>query len=124
MDQDALVKSGQALVRHLDETAAAPRLAMWVSFSDTGNWRLWIVPANSLDDKREFYRIVANTISRFKTEMPDLDVSSVEYVNDNRPVVSGMRKFIHAPGIISAKLSGNTVNGVYIPDGVLIRSNL
>lgn len=124
MDQDALVRSGQALVRHLDETEAAPRLAMWVNFSDAGSWRLWIVPANGLEDKREFYKIVANTISRFKPEMPDVDVSSVEYVNDNRPVIRGMREFLHAPGIVNAKLGGNTVNGVYIPDGVLIRSNL
>ena len=124
MDQESLVKSGQALVRHLDETPAAPRLAMWVNFSDTGSWRLWIAPPNSFQDKREFYKIVANTISRFKAEMPDVDVSSVEYVNDNRPVVKGMRNFIHAPGITSAKLSGNTVNGVYIPDGILLRSNL
>lgn len=56
--------------------------------------------------------------------MPNLDVGSVEYVNDNRPVVEGMKNFIHAPGIVNATLSGNTVNGVYIPDGVLLRSNL
>lgn len=124
MDQEALVKGGQALVRHLDDTPIAPRLAMWVNFSDTGNWRLWIVPADAVQDKREFYRIVATTISKFKPEMPNLDVGSVEYVNDNRPVVKGMSQFIHAPGIVNATLSGNTVNGVYIPDGVLIRSNL
>lgn len=124
MDQDSLVTSGHALVRHLDETPAAPRLAMWVSFSDDAEWRLWIVPPDSLRDRREFYRIVTNTILQFKDEMPAIDFSSVQYMNDNKPLVRAVRDAYHAPGLTREKLSGNTVNGIYIPDGVLLRSNL
>ena len=124
MDQETLVKSGHALLRHLDDTPAAPRLAMWVSFSDTEEWRLWIVPPNSLQDKREFYKIVASTINQFKAEMPDMHVSSVQYMNDNKPLVKAMGDAYHVPGLTSERLSGNTVNGIYIPDGVLLRSNL
>jgi hypothetical protein len=124
MDQEALVKGGQALIRYLDQTQVAPRLAMWVNFSDTGRWRLWIVPKSGFLDKREFYRIVATVLSAHPEETQGLDVSSVEMVGDDRPVVKGMRNFIRAPGIIAARMGGNTVNGVYVPDGVLLRSNL
>ena len=97
---------------------------MWVNFSDTGSWRLWIVPRMGFADKREFYRIVATILSAYPEETQGLDVSSVEIVGEDRPVVRGMRNFIRAPGIIAARMSGNTVNGVYVPDGVLLRSNL
>ncbi|MGV3551269.1 hypothetical protein [Rhizobium sp.] len=124
MDQDTLVKSGHALVRHLDDTPAAPRLAMWVSFSDREEWRLWIVPSDAMRDKREFYEIVTSTILKFKDEMPAIDFSNVQYMNDNKPLVKAMGSSYHVPGLTNEKLSGNTVNGIYIPDGVLLRSNL
>jgi hypothetical protein len=97
---------------------------MWVNFSDTGRWRLWIVPKVGYGDKREFYRIVAATLNRYPQETEGLDVGSVEMVKDDKPLVKGMRNFIHAPGIVAARLGGNTVNGVYLPEGVLLRSNL
>ncbi|MBB1250775.1 hypothetical protein [Rhizobium sp. G21] len=124
MDQNLLVKSGQSLVRRLDETSASPRFAMWVKFSDGNSWRLWMVPGHDMKDKREFYRVVSSTINSYQDEMPGIDVGSVEFVSADKPLVKDMAKFIHAPGIINANLSGNTVNGIYVPEGVLLRSNL
>lgn len=124
MDQGALVNVAQVLVKLLDETAVKPRFAMWVNFSDTGIWKLWIVPAKKITDKREFYQIVASTISKHHDELLGLDVAATEFVSDSKPIIKGLCQFMHMPGVGSANLSGNTFNGVYLPEGILIRADL
>ena len=124
MDQGTMVRNGQDLVRYLDKTRANPRFAMWVNFSDADSWKLWIVPAKEMSDKREFYHTVADTISKHRGELGSMDVGMVEFTKDTKPVVQSMAKFIHMPVIGAANVSGNTFDGVFLPDGVLIRSNM
>lgn len=124
MDQGTMVKNGQDLVRYLDDTPATPRFAMWVNFSDTDSWKLWIVPAKAMNDKREFYHTVADTISRHRGELGGLDVGMIEFTKETKPVVQSMAKFISMPAIGAANVSGNTFDGIFLPDGVLIRSNI
>jgi len=124
MDQGTLVRNGQNLVRFLDQTPAKPRFAMWVNFSDTDSWKLWIVPAKEMKDKREFYFTVADTVSQHRDELAGLDIGAVEFTGEGKPVVRAMKSFINMPGIGSANVAGNRFNGVFLPDGIVIRSNL
>lgn len=124
MDQSSLVSSGQSLVRLLDETPAKPRFAMWVNFSDTDSWKLWVVPAKGMNDKREFYSTVADTLSKHRDVLPGLDVGIVEFTPENKPMVQAMKNTIRMPGIGSVNMSGNRFNGVFLPDGILLRSDL
>lgn len=124
MDQDALVNSSQILIQLLDETPIKPRLAMCVNFSDVGIWKLWIVPAKGITDKREFYQIVATTISQHRGDLPGLDVGSTEMISESKPMIKGLSTFVHMPNIGHVNLSGNTFDGVFLPEGILIRSNL
>jgi hypothetical protein len=48
----------------------------------------------------------------------------VEFTKESKPVVQAMRSFIKIPGIGAANVSGNRFNGVFVPDGILLRSNL
>ena len=124
MDQAVLVSQAQALVRRLDETKVQPRAVMWVHQEDTDTWRLWIVPSSSVTDKREFYRIVAATISAHADEMAGLDVGSTEYVADDHPGMKGMGRFLRMPGVGSVRFSGNRFDDFYMPDGIVIRMDI
>ncbi|KAB2772428.1 hypothetical protein [Brucella anthropi] len=124
MDTDILVKQGSALTERLDATKAVPRAVMWVHNPDAGIWRLWIVPPAELTDKREFYRIMAETISQYSDEMHGLDVGSIEMVPAEHPAMQGLGAFIRMPGIGSAHFSGNRFNDFYLPDGLVIRMNI
>jgi hypothetical protein len=123
MDQNILVNQAQALTRHLDETKVRPRSVMWVHLDDADSWRLWIVSDPAVTDKREFYRIVAETISQHRDELMGLDVSSVEFVPASHKAMVGMRKFMQMPGLGSSHFSGNRFDGYYLPDGIAIRLN-
>ncbi|KEQ54488.1 hypothetical protein [Sphingobium chlorophenolicum] len=121
MDTNTLVKEGQCLVRYLDEGKVKPRGAVWVYSSDTETWRLWIVPSAQITDKSEFYRLVSETISKHRVEMPTLDIGSVELKSADHPVVQGLGKFLHMEGLGAATFSNNRFNGFFLPDGVVLR---
>lgn len=121
MDQGALVADAQALTRALDETPISPKGVLWAVSGETDQGRLWVVPSGKID-KREFYSTVASTISRMG--LATLDVGMVELVDLARADRMGFRQFIRAPGIARIHLKSNSVNGISLPEGILIRMNL
>jgi hypothetical protein len=126
MDQNLLVSAGKALVMALDEAGLRPRMAMWVHYSDTDTWKLWIVPPASIaeKDKHEFYRRVSEVMSRAKTELSGFDASDTLMVMDSHPAVRGVGRFISISGLASVQFRGNTFNGYYLPEGIILRSDL
>ena len=124
MDQNLLVINGQALVKALDAEGLVARLAMWVHSTETDTWKLWMVAPVGIEDKREFYRRLAQTVSRHRTDVGDLDASDVEMVAETHPAVRGLGRFIRAPGLASIQFAGNRFDGYYLPEGIILRSNL
>lgn len=123
MDQETLVNAGKALIQGLENNGVKVRGAMWVRLNETGSWRLWIVSSKGVD-KKEFYRVVANTLPEVEEKYQDFSISDVELKQDNDPVIQALSVFIRADGISSINLSRNMVNGVYTPDGILLRMAL
>ena len=124
MDQNIVVKSGHALIRAMDSANFSPRIAMWVHNSETNTWKLWIVPPVSLTDKREFYRKLADIISKNRAELAGIDVSDTEMVLDSHPAMYGLGRSIRAPGLAIISFAGNRFDGFYLPDGIILRSAL
>jgi hypothetical protein len=124
MDQNTLVSSGQALVSAMDAEGFGPRLAMWVHNTDTDTWKLWLVPPTGKKDKADFYRRIARIVSANRTKLGGLDASDTEMILDDHTAVQGLSKFIRAPGVNSISFSGNRFNGFYVPDGIILRSDL
>ena len=121
MDQDALVTDAQTLTRSLDETMIKPKGVMLARSSETGESKLWVVPSSNID-KREFYGLVAQAISA--EDLNALDVGMVELVDMARADRMGFRQLIRAPGISRIHLKSNWVNGISLPEGIIIRMNL
>lgn len=123
MDKNLLVSSGHALIDALDRSGQPPRIAMWVHNTDMDTWKLWIVPDKSITDKREFYRRVAEIISKNRPAFGGIDASDTEMVLDSHPAMRGLARFIKVPGMSAVAFSGNTFNGFYLPDGLILRVN-
>ena len=121
MDKGALVDEGTRLVKLLDDSKLKPRAAMWVYNSETDIWKLWIVPAAGIDDKLEFYRLLAQVISAHRAELPSFDISSVEFKADTHPAVKGLGAMLRMDGLGSAHFSNNRFNGFLLPDGIVLR---
>jgi hypothetical protein len=121
MDQDALVADAQALTTRLDETVVKPKGVMWAMTPETDSGKLWVIPAQHMD-KREFYGLVANSIS--VEGLNALDVGMVELVDIDRARRMGLGMFLTMPGIGRASMRSNAVNGVMLPDGIVIRMDI
>lgn len=124
MDQNILVSSGHALVKALDDAGMPPRIAMWVHNTDTDTWKLWIVPPAGFKDKHEFYRRISEIVSKNRAAVGGFDASDTEMVLDTHPAMRGIGRFLGIRGLGSAYFSGNMFNGYYLPDGIILRSDL
>ncbi len=121
MDKELLVKSGSKLVELLDDTKAKSKFAMWVLHSDSGAWKLWLVPENESLDVREFYGAVSRTMVSRNSEIHGLDIGSVELADSKNPVVQQLASTFNFVGG-EIHLSNNSYNGFYLPEGILLRS--
>jgi hypothetical protein len=121
VDKHTLVEEGSKLVQWLDESKVKPRAAMWVYNSETETWKLWIVPASTVQDKHEFYLALSDIISAHRDELPSFDISSVEFKSDTHPAVKGLGAMLRMDGLGSAHLSNNRFNGFLLPDGIVLR---
>ena len=124
MDQSALVTSAHALMRELDAAGLPPQIAMWVHSSDTDTWKLWIVPPGSIKDKQDFYRQVAQIIAKHRAEIGSLSASDVEMMKITHPAMMGLSQMMRVEGLSSISFSGNRFNGYYLPEGIVLRSDV
>jgi hypothetical protein len=124
MDSNLLVTNGTALLRVLDQEAVKPRAALWVQNPETGTWRLWVVPSKLFTDKREFYRVVSEAISKHQDEIQNMDASDTELVSETHPAIDALSKLFRIPGCGSLTVEGNMLNGFYLPNGIIIRMDI
>ncbi|WP_156330230.1 hypothetical protein [Bosea vaviloviae] len=121
MDKSLLVKSGHALVDLLEANGVRPSAAMWVRGADIDAWRLWIVPPENFQDKRDFYRRVSEIVSNNPDRFQGFDASYVEMVSSGHPAVSALRRMFRVEGQGDVSIQSNMLNGFYLPDGIILR---
>jgi hypothetical protein len=124
VDQAILVNSAQNLIKKLDNDGLKSLVAMLVHNEDVGTWKLWIVPADEKIDKFEFYRKISEVISKNRDLLGDFSASDVELASKNHPAMQGIGKIINIKGLGAVHFSGNSFNGFYMPDGIILRSAL
>ncbi len=121
MDTNLLVESGRSFLAVLDREGIKLRAAVWVHNRDTGRWRLWIVPAEEITDKRLLYRRIAEAIARHRGELPGFDVGDAEFVSPTHPAIKALGRTFRVEGDSSVFVSDNMLNGFYLPDGIILR---
>jgi hypothetical protein len=84
---------------------------------------LWLVPARGKIDKADFYRRIAQIVSKQRAELGGIDASDTEMILDSHPAIAGLSRFIRAPGLNSINFAGNRFNGYYLPKGIILRAD-
>ncbi|TQF37515.1 hypothetical protein UNPF46_19190 [Bradyrhizobium sp. UNPF46] len=111
------------LVELLTQNKMAPRAALWVVNPESNIWRLWIVPSVDIKDKHEFYRRAAEIISKHRTELPDLEISDLEFLQEKHPAIQALKKLTKVTGGGTVSLQSSTLNGFYLPDSLILEMN-
>jgi hypothetical protein len=122
MDQS--LTAGHRLVDALEAAGLNIRAAIWVNNSETGSWKLWLVPDKSLKDRREFYRRVAEVISKDRSMYSDIDISDTEFVQDTHPAIKALKGIFRVKDRGQIHLKQNQMNGYFMPDGIILKMDL
>ena len=124
MDQSVLVKAGHLIVKGLSELGLSPRAALWVHSTDTDTWKLWIVPHESLKDKREFYRHLVSIVANHRSELGGIDAADAEMIAYTHPLIQGMRGVFKATGESVINVKNSVFNGYYVEDAIIVEADL
>jgi hypothetical protein len=124
MAEDTLVNfdidKGLKLVAALDQAGYDLVAAFWFYESQAERWRLKIAPRRPVSGQNlqeEFIKIVRI----LNKERIDLDISMIEVVDKDDPLLKGLGRLIRAEGTNTIRARSNWVNGIYVEDAVIYR---
>jgi hypothetical protein len=124
---ESLLEDSIALVRALDASEAAPKLAAWYFYEDAGEWRLLIAGEtfDQLLPKKEAlaYQKISEAIS--SAGLQSLSISLVKLIQSSEALPKALRFLIGTPpdGMAQAHFSDTTLNGIFIKEMVVLRSS-
>ena len=123
---DSMIKAGAKLVERLDAEQSEIKSAFWLYYSEDKAWKLII--ASPLVDSlgpREYYKKVVAANSAASEEEEVISLNDIGVTNTANQIVQLLKFAISTGGGISGiRFSRNTINGHFIEDSYIYRSNL
>lgn len=120
------VHEGATLVKQLDADGLSPTLGAWYYYDDADEWRLLIASPvlDKLLPRNEAlaYKRVAESI---KSAGPlSLGLSDLKLIRTDADLARAIGWLIHTGegGTTNARFSNTTLNGIFIPEMVVLRS--
>lgn len=122
---DSMIKAGAKLIERLDASESGVKSAFWLFFPDDKLWKLVI--ASPLVDSlgpREYYKKIIDANSAAAKEEDVISLNDIGVTNITNQVVQLLKFAIQTGGGISGiRFSRNTINGHFIEDSYIYRSN-
>ncbi|MCQ8116255.1 hypothetical protein [Methylomonas rosea] len=120
-----MIDAGSILLKKLDEANADVKSAFWLFFSEEKTWKLILAsPLVGSYGPREFYKkiVISNQ------QATDLDnivsLNDIGVTNTDNQVVQLLSFAVGTGDVIAGiRFSRNTINGVFIEDSYIYRSN-
>lgn len=122
---DSMMKSGAKLIERLDANGSEIKSAFWLYFSEEKTWKLVIAsPLVDSEGPREYYKRVVKANSEASEQEEIISLNDVGVTNPSTQIVQLLKFMIGTgDGISGIRFSRNTINGVFIEDAYIYRSN-
>ena len=122
----SMMNAGAKLIERLDAKHSEIKSAFWLYFSEDKTWKLIIAsPLVDTLGPREFYKKVVDANSTASEEEEVISLNDIGVTSTTHHVVHLLRSAIGTDGGISGiRFSRNTINGHFIEDSYIYRSNL
>ena len=111
---DAELSAGREFVQALDKAGIPVVGALWFYHTDVDRWKMLVATPQAAKGTRNLYAAAI----RLK---PKLDLSRVEFVPPESPLIRALRGFIRIDGLGGVRMSQNMLNGVYVDDAYIYR---
>jgi hypothetical protein len=122
---DSMVKAGAKLVERLDAENANITSAFWIYFSEERSWKLIIAsPKVDADGPREYYKKILDANEKAEASEEVVALDAIGVTGPSNQIVQLLKFAIGTGGGISGiRFSRNTINGFFIEDSYIYRSN-
>ncbi len=122
---DSMMDAGAKLVARLDKNSADVKSAFWLFLSEEQLWK-FIVASPLVDSigPREYYKKINEANQLAKDSENVISLNDIGVSNTKNQVVQILKMAIATGDVISGiRFSRNTINGVFIEDTYIYRSN-
>ena len=122
---DSMIKAGAKLIERLDAENAQVKSAFWLYFSEDKSWKLIIAsPLVDSEGPREYYKRVVTANSAAANDEETVSLHDISVTNTSNQIVQLLKMAIGTgTGTSGIRFSRNTINGLFIEDSYLYRSN-
>ncbi len=124
---EEMINAGRYLLEQLDSVKSDIKSFFWFFFPEEKIWKLIIAsPLVKKEGPRSFYkRIIDINRSLESDDKETISLNNILVVNTENEIVKLLGFFIDTGDTISGiRFTGNTINGVYIEDAFIYRSNV
>lgn len=122
---DSMIKAGAKLIERLDGSNSEVKSAFWLFFSEDKLWKL--ILASPLVDSlgpRKYYKKVVDANNDAEQEEDVISLNDIGVTNTSNQIVQLLKFAIRTgSGISGIRFSRNTINGHFIEDSYIYRSN-
>lgn len=122
---DSMMRAGAKLIERLDALEADVKSAFWFYFSEEQVWKL-IIASPSVDSEgpRDYYKKIVAANESAEPEEEVVSLNDIGVTNTNAQIVQLLGIAVGTgDGIAGIRFSRNTVNGTFIEDSYIYRSN-
>lgn len=122
---EKMVQAGAKLVERLDADAANIKSALWLYFPDSRNWKL-ILASDSVetDGPRKLYEKIQGANRDAEEPEEIISLNDIGVTTPKHELISMLSMMIGTgQGISGIRFTRNNINGLYIDDAYIYRSN-
>lgn len=122
---DQMIKAGAKLIERLDAEKSEVKSAFWLFFAEEKTWKLIIAsPLVGSEGPRNFYKRVISVNKKADVDEGVISLNDIGVANIDFQIVQLLKSAIGTGDSISGiRFSRNTINGVFIEDSYIYRSN-
>lgn len=122
---DSMMQAGAKLIERLDASNSDIKSAFWLYFSEEKIWKIIIAsPLVDSEGPRNYYKRVVEANSQASEQEETISLNDVGVTSTSNQIVQLLKLAIGTGGGISGiRFSRNTINGMFIEDTYIYRSN-
>ncbi len=120
-----MMQAGAKLIERLDAKDSEIKSAFWLYFSEEKTWKIIIAsPLVDSGGPRKYYKRVVDANSESSEQEEIISLNDIGVTNTSNQIVQLLKFAIRTGDRISGiRLSRNTINGMFIEDTYIYRSN-
>ncbi len=123
---DSMIQSGIKLIERLDAVNTNIKSSFWLYVSEEKIWKLIIAsPLVDTEGPREYYKKIVE-VNALAGELEEtISLHDISVTNTSNQIVQLLKSAINTgKEIAGIRFSKNTINGMFIEDTYIYRSNL